>query len=255
MTLVDQMSASYIQKHTYSSLSFAMQTESSRISDAKRKTEHASANAVTACASRTFILRLIVDHIAAVAATVAMKAAASTSFGTDGPFLTRCSRRSFKKVPRGRKHVTNSEICAMVRAMNRTKARDFVEPFALSEILRRKVFVGEYSEPSSFVQRANESTCQTVSGNSSNNEGDSLDPECSDIRATVTWGRKESVSKNSNPSQNALLAAATAALLSADNSSGRSVVTTSAVLQKASVPVKLRSNSPRAIRDSSFVRF
>lgn len=137
MTLDDQMSASYIQKHTYSSLSFAMQTESSRISDAKSNTEQASAKAVTVWASRTFILRFRVDQIAAVPATVAKKAAASTSPGTDGPFLTRCSSRSLKNVPRGRKHVTKREICAMVRAVNRTNESDLDTFFAASAFLSR----------------------------------------------------------------------------------------------------------------------
>lgn len=254
MTLADQMSASYIQKHTYSSLSFAMQTESSRISDAKSNTEQASANAVTVCASRSFILRFAVDQIAAVAATVVRKAAVSTSLGTDGPFLTKCSSKSLRNVPRGRKHVMKREICAMVRAVNRTKDSDLEARLAQSSFLRRYVFTGAYSESSFFVQSANESTCQTVSGSSSKSEGASREPGLSDILATVTCGRKPSVSKNSNPSQNTLPTAETAALLRADSSSGRSVVTTRAVLQKASVPVKRKSKPPRATWDNSFVR-
>lgn len=137
MTLVDQMSASYIQKHTYSSLSFAMQTESSRISEAKSNIEHPSANAVTARARRTFMLRLIVDQIAAVAATVVAKAAASTSPGIEGQCFTKRSSRSLKKVQSGRKHVTKSEICAIVLAVNLAKESDLDPRFTDSLFLRR----------------------------------------------------------------------------------------------------------------------
>lgn len=249
MTLVDQMSASYIQKHAYSSSSLAMQTESSRISEAKSSTEHASAKAVTACARRELALRFSVDQIAAVAATVVTNAVASTSHGIEGPRLRRCSSKSFKNVPSGRKQVTKREICAIVLAVNLANESDLEALPAQSAFLRRYVLIGTYSESPSFVQSAKESTCQTVSGSSSKRGGVSERTAASDILATVTCGRNPSESKNSKSSQNAPFTTETTASFRAESPSGVSVVTTRAVFQNASVPVKRRSNSDCGIRE------
>ena len=68
-----------------------MQSESSRISAAKSSTEHARANAVTACASLGLGLRLTVAQIAAVAESAARNAAKSMNHGIVAPFFNTCS--------------------------------------------------------------------------------------------------------------------------------------------------------------------
>lgn len=116
--------------------------ESSLISAAKSATEHASANAVTAWARRTFIRRFSVAQIAAVAERVARKAATSIAPGRVRPCFTTDSSKSFKNVPSGRKHVKKSEICASVRIMKRTNRATCSLPRHSASDLWRNVSIG-----------------------------------------------------------------------------------------------------------------